>query len=204
MSLSKYEQLLRARQAELVARAQEELEERAVRSKKAQQIQINKEAQRKFLLQKRLQKAINKCQIALAQDVYQIFYGMHRRCETDPMYKGRISVCPRWKSFNNFWADMGDRPSPAHSLGRIDNDGDYSPENCRWEESWQQAANKRNTKFNSFGVSGVYWDRHKECWRAEGKLKGVRYRLYSGPSFEQAVGARLIWEEQVQAPALAL
>ena len=57
-----------------------------------------------------------------------------------------ITVCERWHDAANFISDMGKKPSPACSIGRINNDGSYSPENCRWETAMQQARNRRSNR----------------------------------------------------------
>ena len=69
-----------------------------------------------------------------------------------PNYGGRgIAVCERWRaSFEDFVADMGHRPSPRHSLDRVDNDGPYSQENCRWANPKEQQGNKRNSRAIEF------------------------------------------------------
>jgi hypothetical protein len=74
---------------------------------------------------------------------------MIARCERPhhPAYKNYgargITVCERWRSFETFIADMGERPSAAHSLDRKDNDLGYFPDNCRWATDEEQNDNKR-------------------------------------------------------------
>lgn len=84
---------------------------------------------------------------------YSTWNEMRSRCRSPKhraysMYGGRgIFVCDRWNdSFKSFLDDMGRRPSPKHSLDRIDNDGPYSPENCRWATQKLQCSNRRNTR----------------------------------------------------------
>lgn len=83
---------------------------------------------------------------------YGIYNSMLQRCHNPRdkgyrLYGGRgIQVCQRWReSFEAFFADMGTKPTPAHSLDRIDNDRNYDPSNCRWATPEEQANNKRNT-----------------------------------------------------------
>lgn len=78
-----------------------------------------------------------------------------------------VTVCDRWLSFENFYADMGEAP-PGCSLDRIDNDGPYSPENCRWATPKEQADNRSSSVWIEFqGERMVLFD-----WA---RRLGVRY-----------------------------
>jgi len=88
---------------------------------------------------------------------YRIWKGMKERCYSPSRreysnYGGRgIRVCERWrKSFMAFYADMGPRPSFAHSIDRIDGNGDYEPGNCRWATRAEQNRNRKDNRFLEF------------------------------------------------------
>ena len=90
-------------------------------------------------------------------DEYRSWAGMHKRCaglnEKDKRnYLDRgITVCERWNDFNNFFADMGKRPTKRHSIDRYpDNNGNYEPANCRWATKKQQAQNMRTNIYVEF------------------------------------------------------
>lgn len=91
---------------------------------------------------------------------YSSWSGMIQRCNNrkNPKfnrYGGRgIKVCDSWLSFENFISDLGMKDDIKQTIGRIDNDGDYCKENCRWESDIQQANNtSRTVKFKYRGVS---------------------------------------------------
>lgn len=122
--------------------------------------------------------------------MFQVWNGMKARCEqvnhsNYKNYGGRgIKVCERWQTFDNFLADMG-TPEKGMSLDRIDHNGDYQPDNCRWASRREQSLNTRRSRMLEF--NGVSKTAHE--WAEELNIdpKTLRQRLYRGWSVEKTL-----------------
>ena len=129
--------------------------------------------------------------------LYNSWRSMRDRCNTKtnkhyPMYGGRgIKICERWacipNGFWNFVEDMGPKPSDekssggvtVYSLDRIDVNGDYCPENCRWATQSQQMNNtRRNRRFVAFGKEGTFTELFRAFAPDGLKKKTAERRFY--------------------------
>jgi hypothetical protein len=102
------------------------------------------------------------CPSTKPEPTYQSWTAMLRRCLTPTssnfeLYGGRgISVCERWKKFENFLADMGKRPDGT-SLDRVDVNGNYEPSNCRWATYKEKSRNRRNGRVEPHEYLQIAW-----------------------------------------------
>ena len=98
---------------------------------------------------------------------YSSWRDMKSRCSNQKRrqykdYGGRgITVCKRWLKFENFYADMGERP-PGLTLERVNNEKGYSPKNCRWATRAEQNANRRTRR-----DALTFYGRTVESWAAQ-------------------------------------
>jgi len=128
---------------------------------------------------------------------YDTWRAMRQRCLNPrnvryPRYGGRgITICERWMKFENFLADMGPRPSPKHSIDRINTDGNYEPSNCRWATPKEQTDNRKRTvmiTYNGMTMSMLDWS-----LRLGGKRTLVISRIRSGWDPQLAVSHPRWW-----------
>lgn len=112
------------------------------------------------------------------------------RCKSYRLYGAKgIKVCPRWRaSYDAFCEDMGPRPSPFHSLDRIDGSKDYDPGNCRWATIQVQNQNTTRTKLDEESVRQI------RCLRALGINQKWVAKLYNvGPTTIAKAERGLTW-----------
>lgn len=122
---------------------------------------------------------------------YAVWCGMKRRCENHNQRSfkdyGARGIRVVFTSFEDFLSEVGPRPSPEHTIGRIDNDLGYQPGNVRWETTAEQARNKQNTlRVTVRGVSRPLKD-HCEAEGVSYQKAWQRIRKY-GWAPERALG----------------
>lgn len=121
--------------------------------------------------------------------VYRSWSSARQRCNnpSDTNYKnygGRgITMCERWNKFENFLADMGYPPSENHTIERIDVNGNYEPENCRWDTPVEQARNRRSSKYYEFSGKKMILKEWSEYLNV--KEMTLKYRLKNGWPIEK-------------------
>lgn len=138
---------------------------------------------------------------------YNAWQHMIKRCHSaaNSAYKDYgargIIVCDRWRtSFLSFIEDIGKRPNSKYSLDRIDNDGPYSPENCRWATREEQMNNTRNNRLLSHNgkvLTVAQWADELDL-----SYDVIRSRLRSGWSVEKTLSTPKMKQGRPQSVAL--
>lgn len=127
---------------------------------------------------------------------YNSWHQMKQRClnKNDKRYHdygGRgITVCEEWMTFEGFFNDMGVKPSPDHSIDRIDNNKGYYKENCKWSDRREQQRNQRVDKRNKYKTRGVSFDKEKGKYLAQMYADGTKVLFKRFNTLEEAIEAR--------------
>lgn len=131
---------------------------------------------------------------------YATWAGMKRRCYCETSedfhhYGGRgITVCDRWfDSFQNFYEDIGPKPTPKHSIDRIDNNGNYEPSNCRWATQRDQVLNRRPRPLKDsdyLEYQGTRLPISEWAAKLRLRLETIKCRIRAGWTTEQIIETR--------------
>lgn len=120
---------------------------------------------------------------------------LNKKCKNYSGYGGRgITVCDRWKnSFESFYKDMGPKPSPKHSIDRIDNNKGYFPENCRWATLAEQA---KNTRRNIY----IFYKNERKTLDEWAKIVGIKCETLRSRLFDKRWSSKWTVSQAMEIP----
>jgi hypothetical protein len=128
--------------------------------------------------------------------IYNSWRGMKERCDNPnnnrySYYGARgIMYNKKWVTFEGFYSDMGESYLEGFELDRIDVNGNYCKENCRWTTQSEQCYNQRKRTDNKSGKTGVGYHKRNKKWTAFIRVNDKQIYLGSFEIFEDAVKAR--------------
>lgn len=148
----------------------------------------------------RIDKGSNVTHNKSKEPIYDCWIAMKARCTKSYhpnyyQYGGRgITVCKKWLySFEEFYKDMGEKPSSKYTLDRIDVNGNYSKKNCRWVTIQEQQKNRRNNN----EIVGVVYEPLRKKWRVDISFNKKKHFLGRFSIKQDAINARLKGEKEL-------
>lgn len=141
-------------------------------------------------------KSHGNCSNGFESITYKSWQNMIQRCTNKKhssysVYGGAgKTVCDEWLVFENFFSDMGERPSKKHSIERNDLKLGYFKQNCEWSEQGKQNFNRNLQKSNTSGVCGVYFDKKRKKYISRITFEGKQINLGGYLTLEEAKTVR--------------
>ena len=126
--------------------------------------------------------------------IYRAYLAAKSRCQNKnhPLWKyyGGRGIKFNFTSYIEFYAELGNKPTPNHSLDRIDNDGHYEKGNITWSTKQTQVLNRRIQKNNTTNHKNIHWYKITNKWNVHIKRNNKQYNIGYFSTIEEAIKAR--------------